>query len=187
MAARALSPEQREAIRGVVLEFAVERGFDGWRISDLVARTGISSRTLYKYYPSKEFLVLDAMIERSRVALDAVPPPDAATPGARVIGTLQRLNAMLVAFPSGSRAMFRALTCGQEAVSPMLRTFNEALHSVVANALAESGPSEKDYAAAKVLQQVWFASTVSWASNVCPFEDIEGSVIAAMDLMGLGD
>lgn len=187
MAARSLSAEQREAIRQTVLDLAVERGFDGWRISDVVARTGVSSRTLYKYFPSKEFLLLDAMIERSKAALDAFPLQDAATPRARVIGTLRRLHTMLIAYPSSSRAMFRALTCGQEVVAPMLRTFNETMHSVVADALAEDGPNEQDYAAAGVLQQVWFAAMISWASNVLESEQIEASVIEAMRLMHLGE
>jgi AcrR family transcriptional regulator len=160
--------EQRAKIRDIVLELAVQHGFDGWRISDVIERTGISSRTLYKYYPSKEYLLLDAMIETAGHMLDNLVDGaiSGKTPRIRVLRTLNALTQALVASPSSSRAMVRALTCGQEAVSPMLRTFNDSMHLVVARALAGGDPNDAEWDAAEVVQQVWFAAAISWAADI---------------------
>jgi AcrR family transcriptional regulator len=186
--AHPLSVEQRGKIRDTVLDLAVQHGFDGWRISDVIERTGISSRTLYKYYPSKEYLLLDAMIETADRALEGLIDGTkirGRTPRSRVLRTLKILTDIFVGSPSSSRAMVRALTCGQEAVSPMLRTFNDTMHMVVARALAGGEPGDPEWAAAEVVQQVWFAAVVSWASNVHGPEFIEDSVVQALRLIGV--
>jgi len=188
--AHPLSVEQRGRIRDTVLDLAVNHGFDGWRISDVIDRTGVSSRTLYKYYPSKEYLLLDAMIEEANRALDQQSErsgPRGRTPRSRVLRTLSTLNELLVAYPSSSRAMVRALTCGQEAISPLLRNFNDNMHMTVARALAGGEPGDPQWAAAAVVQQVWFAALVSRASNLTGPEHIEQSVIRAMRLIGVND
>lgn len=188
MPAHPLSTEQRDRIRETVLDLAVHHGFDGWRISEVIERTGVSSRTLYKYYPSKEYLLLDAMIEAASQALEGLVEGAQArgrTPRSRVLRTLKILTDTLIESPSSSRAMVRALTCGQDAVSPMLRTFNDTMHMVVARALAGGEPGDPEWAAAEVVQQVWFSAVISWASNVHGSEYIEDSVVRALRLIGV--
>src|SRR3974377_1140522 len=101
MASQPLSDDQREHLRSVVLDLAGAHGFDGWRISDVTGKTGISSRTLYKYYPSKEYLLLDSMIyTAARVLEQSGGSGVGRTPRSRVVGTLKPLFAMLVGAPS---------------------------------------------------------------------------------------
>lgn len=188
MPARPLSDDQRALIRTTVLDLAVQHGFDGWRIVDVIDRTGVSSRTLYKYYPSKEYLLLDSMVGTAARALQGLtgsPGAQGRTPRSRVLRALGTLTGMLLSSPPGSRAMVRALTCGQDAVSPMLRSFNDSMQMVVARALAGGEPGEPEWAAAGVVQQVWFASVIAWASNVAGPEHIEASVVRALRLIGV--
>jgi TetR/AcrR family transcriptional regulator, cholesterol catabolism regulator len=188
MPAHPLSADQRERIRDTVLDLAVQHGFDGWRISDVIERTGISSRTLYKYYPSKEYLLLDSMIQTAGRALSGLMNGTTVrgrTPRSRILRTLEVLNAMFLASPASSRAMMRALTCGQDAVSPMLRTFNDTMHLMMARALAGGEPGDPEWAAAAVVQQVWFAAVISWASDVHGPEHIDESVVRALRLIGV--
>lgn len=183
MPARSLGHEQRLLIREVVLDLAVTQGFDGWRISDVIRRTGVSSRTLYKYYPSKEYLLLDAVIQAAGAALAGLSDGarvNGRTPRSRVLRTLRTLTDLLVASPDSTRAMLRALTCGQEAVAPLLRTFNDRLHMVIARALAGGEPGDPEWAMAQVVQQVWFSAMISWAANVQGPEYIEESVVRAL-------
>jgi AcrR family transcriptional regulator len=186
MASQPLSDDQREHLRSVVLDLAGAHGFDGWRISDVTAKTGISSRTLYKYYPSKEYLLLDAMIySAGRLLEQSDGRGTGRTPRSRVLRTLNPLGEMLVASPTRGRAMVRALTCGQEAVAPMLQSFNERMHMVVARALAGGEPGDPQWAAAEVIQQVWFASVVSWASGITGADYIDESLVRALRLLGV--
>ena len=186
MASQALSDEQREHLRAVVLDLSGANSFDGWRISDVTDKTGISSRTLYKYYPSKEYLLLDAMIRTAqRVLEQSDGRATSRTPRSRVLRTLTPLTEMLVASPRRGRAMVHSLTCGQDSVAPMLQSFNDSMHMVVARALAGGEPGDPQWAAAEVVQQVWFAAMVSWASNVTGPEYIEESVVRALRLLGV--
>ncbi|MGH9090577.1 MAG: TetR/AcrR family transcriptional regulator [Acidimicrobiales bacterium] len=188
MPARPLSTAQRVLIRDTVLGLAVQHGFDGWRISDVIDRTGVSSRTLYKYYPSKEYLLLDAMVQTAGRALRGFTDGTEVrgrTPRSRVLRTLGILTEMFLSSPSSSRAMVRSLTCGQDAVSPMLRAFNDTMQLVVARALAGGEPGDPEWAAAGVVQQVWFAAVIAWASNVAGPEHIEESVVRALRLIGV--
>ncbi len=186
MASQPLSDEQREHLRSVVLDLAGAQGFDGWHITDVTGKTGISSRTLYKYYPSKEYLLLDAMIRTAGRVLEQSGGRGAGrTPRSRVLRTLTPLTEMLVASPTRGRAMVRALTCGQDAVAPMLQSFNDSMHMVVARALAGGEPGDPQWATAEVVQQVWFASMVSWASDLTGPEHIEESLVRALRLLGV--
>ncbi len=107
------------------------------------------------------------------------------TPRSRVLRTLTPLTEMLVASPTRGRAMVRALTCGQDAVAPMLQSFNDSMHMVVARALAGGEPGDPQWATAEVVQQVWFASMVSWASDLTGPEHIEESLVRALRLLGV--
>ena len=50
-----------EALLDVTLELAGEVGIDGMSMDDLAQRAGVSKATIYRRWPSKERLVLDAL------------------------------------------------------------------------------------------------------------------------------
>ena len=56
--------------------FAI-RGFDNVRVAEVADRVGVSEKTVYNYFPTKESLVLDTAdetIERVASALSRAPP-----------------------------------------------------------------------------------------------------------------
>lgn len=59
-ASRALTPEEREARIGVVLDAAfdvfLERGFEAAKLDEIARRAGVAKGTLYLYFASKEAL-----------------------------------------------------------------------------------------------------------------------------------
>jgi len=186
MAAHALSPEQRRQIEDIVLDLIGQHGFDGWQISDVVQRSGISSRTLYKYYPSKEYLVLHAFTERARATM--APLFDGAkvkgrTPRSRVLRLTGTMTETLTASPTSSRALVHTLVCGQEAVVPLLQTFDEAIRMLIGRALAGGEPGDPEWAKAEMIQQVWFAAVIAWSSNIQPAEYIDESVVRVLRLL----
>jgi AcrR family transcriptional regulator len=186
MAAHALSPEQRRQIEDIVLDLTAQQGFDGWRISDVVNRSGISSRTLYKYYPSKEYLVLNAFTERARVTMEPLfegARVKGRTPRSRVLKLIGTLTDFLTASPVSSRALVHTLVCGQEAVVPLLQTFDETMRMLIGRALAGGEPGDPEWAKAEMIQQVWFAAIIAWSSNIQPAEYIEESVARVLRLL----
>jgi AcrR family transcriptional regulator len=186
MPARPLSDAQREKIRRTVIGFVGTRGFDGWRITDLVSEVGISSRTLYKYFPSKEYLVLDALVvaagERLAGFADGTEVVGS-TPNERVDHVLGVLGTEMFAQPELSTAMIRSLTCGQEAVRPLLLNFHDTMQAVVARALAGGPPTDEDRAVAEIVELVWISAVISWACQVRPAAYVNDSVHQAMAFM----
>ena len=63
--------KQRDIVRAAVEEFRLH-GFEGARITRVAESAGVSSRTLYKHFPSKETL-FDAIIEMVVLQTGAIP------------------------------------------------------------------------------------------------------------------
>ena len=61
------------AIRSAVLDLLVEEGFDRMTIEGVATRAGVGKATIYRRWPSKEELVVDAVVTR---CLDHVVSPD---------------------------------------------------------------------------------------------------------------
>jgi AcrR family transcriptional regulator len=145
---------------------AARGGLDALRIRDLVARTGVSSATIYRYFASKEHLLLAALAEQ-RFALMRDPdetPPEGATPAARVISVLRAPTDALTRAPRLAAAMLQAMTSGQPDVAPILAALTEPLVAETAHAIRPQHPTPADYELARTLQRVWFAAVVGWVT-----------------------
>jgi hypothetical protein len=71
--------------------------------------------------------------------------PRGRTLSARAIKVLGPLTEAQLQVPSLSRAMVRALTCGQEAVAPILLGFHATMREALAFAIAEEAPTQADW------------------------------------------
>ncbi|MFF3909192.1 TetR/AcrR family transcriptional regulator [Streptomyces sp. NPDC001848] len=74
--------EMRRRLSETATEMFLERGFDAVRVSEIAAACGVSEKTVFNYFPTKEALVLDRW-ESTLAALPAladptVPPVEAA-------------------------------------------------------------------------------------------------------------
>ncbi|MGH6653581.1 MAG: TetR/AcrR family transcriptional regulator [Actinocrinis sp.] len=68
-----------------------ERGWDGMTLGDVAARAGVAKSTLYRRWPGKAELVVDAMAE----LFDALHPVDAGSARADAEATIRDLIALL--------------------------------------------------------------------------------------------
>src|ERR1700732_4400573 len=62
----------RQQLTDAATEMFMERGFDGFRVADVAEACGVSEKTFFNYFPTKESLVLDrldASIASLRTAL----------------------------------------------------------------------------------------------------------------------
>jgi len=156
---------KRKKIMDAAVGLAAKGGLEAMRIRDLVARTGVSSATIYRYFASKEHLLVAALAEQ-RFALgqpdDA--PPDGTTPAERVINLLRAPTDALTSAPQLAAAMLQAMTSGEPGVAPLLSTITEPLVEETAHAIHPAHPTRADYELARTLQRVWFAALVGWVT-----------------------
>jgi AcrR family transcriptional regulator len=70
-AGRPRSEKARKAILGAAIEIVLDRGLDAMTMDDVASRAGVSKATIYRWWPSKELLALEA-VQRD---FDASFPP----------------------------------------------------------------------------------------------------------------
>jgi len=178
----ASEPERRQRIEAEALVRAVRDG--DFRIREIVEQTGISSRTIYRYYPSKEFLLLAALIGRADALESFVgSPPTGKTAAERVDRFFEAPTRAFVTAPSLAKAMIRALTRGRPESVPLLHAFQERLLGGIIDAIGDELSPENAAATGLVLEQAWFAAVLSWAVGYESPEYIMNSVRAGIRLL----
>jgi AcrR family transcriptional regulator len=175
---------RRDRIVAATVELAAEGGFDAVQMREVAARADVALGTLYRYFPSKEYLLLwvmqgqvDALAERL-----ARRPPEGTDPVARVVEVLDRANRALQRQPDVTVAMIRALVSGGGDLAPVVSANREGMRRIISDALGAppAGPisgapssagSDQDLAI-DLLNDVWLAALVAWISGGLPAESV---------------
>jgi len=136
----AINERKRQAVRSYLSEVALrlltDRDFESVTVDEIAAAAGLSRRSFFRYFASKEdvvFQFLDQMAERLRDAIVARPPGE--SPLAAVHAALRPRVAAYVADADRTLALVRLLQR-----SPALRAreleSRQRLHELVAEAIA---------------------------------------------------
>lgn len=150
------------------LRLGEDGGFDAVQMRDVAAEAGVALGTVYRYFTSKERLLLEAMLEQIvelGKRLDA-RPPTGATPAERVIEILADATASLQRHPELTSAMVRAMGSAAPAEADVVRQVSSAMTTIITDAMHPGRPTARDLAVARVLQQVWHAALVGWVGGV---------------------
>lgn len=165
---------RRERMLDAALELAFEGGWDAVQMREVSTRAGVALGTLYRYFPSKEQLLVSVMLDQVRALADrlAVRPPEGHDPVERVTDVLRRANRALQAQPEVTTAMIRALVSGNTDVAPVVASVRDEMRRIISDALAGEGPTgERRVLEIDLLSDVWLAALVSWISGA---EDADG-------------
>ena len=163
--------ELRQRLSDTATEMFLAGGFDAVRVSEIADACGVSEKTVFNYFPTKESLVLDrfeSMPEELAEALaePQVPPVEAAL---RVLGReLAALTGWMDAQPDYREAVTRVAQFGALlATTPSLRAYQreaaERLTAAAAHALAArsgaagAGTQVEALVAAHALVGLWQA------------------------------
>ncbi len=158
---------RRERVMQAALELAADGGLDGVQMRDVAERADVALGTLYRYFPSKEYLLVsilktlvDGHIEGLRQN-----PPSGDTPEARVMEVLRRAVPL---HPERDvfEAMVRALASADDSISDIFVDINASMTVSLTGAMAEGEPTERDLAVARILQQVWLAAAIGWIGGL---------------------
>src|ERR1700722_5851331 len=73
----------RKQLSDTATELFLERGFDAVRVAEIAEACGVSEKTVFNYFPTKESLILDRLEStmaslRTGLAEPGVPPTEAA-------------------------------------------------------------------------------------------------------------
>lgn len=131
-----------------------EGGWDSVTIDAVATRAGVARSTVYRHWPDKKALLLDALDRRS-----VQPPPDDSPPGRPRVVALVRHLAEVMADPDQA-AMAVALVDAAERDPEVRRRhhrFNNRRRAALSAALADAGVADPDLAAMALAGGVIYA------------------------------
>jgi len=184
-----LAASQVKRLRRIVdaaSTLAEQGGFDAVRLRDVAEASGVALGTLYRYFRSKEdilvFLLAEEMAGLERALAER--PPQGDTPRERVMGIFDIATRGLTGRPHFARALLRAVSAGEPETTVKVASFHVRVGKLVLDALAGKDPADERLRnAAIVLQQVWFASLVGWTGGLHDGQAVLAQVDEAAGLL----
>ncbi|MCC7075634.1 MAG: TetR/AcrR family transcriptional regulator [Acidimicrobiia bacterium] len=175
---------RRRRVMDAALNLATQGGFDSVQMRDVASEADVALGTLYRYFPSKEYLLVSILAEDVDMLAEETRqhPPDARTRTARVQEVMRRAVRLL---PERQvlHAHLRALTNADPEVGALVGVVNEAMTSVITAALHEGEPTEEERQIARVIQQVWTSSMMGWVSGLHDRNQILDDILVATALL----
>jgi len=156
----------RQRLTDTATMLFMERGFDAFRVSEVAAACGVSDKTVYNYFPTKESLILDRLTTSVASFRNALNEPNA----------------------SPVDAALRVLDAELDAHTSWLLSADDPAEAAAAfqrfRALVDETPSLRDYENAICDRMVDIAAASIADRAGLPVDDPE-PVVAASALVGL--
>lgn len=157
------------------MELAAEGGFENVKQRDVAARAGVTLRTLYKRFRSKDEL-LAAGMSRMTESLEkrlSKKPVQGATPEERLSVVFETVTRTLCAKPPLARAVVRVMASGVPDVAAQVVAYQGRMSAMVFAALRGQPlgavsvlPNQREQLLVFMLLQMWFASLVGWSAGL---------------------
>jgi AcrR family transcriptional regulator len=176
---------RRRRVLDAALRLAERGGFDAVQMRDVATEANVALGTVYRYFTSKERLLLEAMVEEIGALADQLEarPPVGDTPAARVIDVLSRGTASLQRHPEVTAAMVRASGAAAPDEADVVRRISDTMTRIITSAIHEGPPSPRDLAIARTLQQVWLSALIGWVGGVDEAPRVVADLAAATQLL----
>jgi AcrR family transcriptional regulator len=179
---------RRRRVLDATLELAADGGFDAVQMRDVATAADVALGTVYRYFSSKERLLLEAMAEQQadlRSYLE-VHPPTGRTAAERVVAVLRRANRSLRSHPDVTAAMVRAFGSAQTENADIVQRVTEIMTEIITSAIhaPDARPAtEREVRVARILMQVWLSSLNGWVCGVDGAERVDDDLAAAAALL----
>jgi AcrR family transcriptional regulator len=179
----------RELLMAAALSLFARKGFEATTIAEIAAAVGVSPRTVYRYFPTKQDLILGdvpASLERLLVVLRSRPAGEDALTA--VAASLLEYASSLDREEVARRVL---LIAANPALDSRALEFGEEAAAAMANVLARrAGLSEPDLGlrlAADLGQRVLVLCLRAWAERGAPAGKFRGVVEEALQAARLLD
>ncbi len=170
------------------MRLATSGGWDGVQMRDVASEARVALGTVYRYFSSKDRLLLEAMVEQQEALRDELRgnPPGGATAADRVVRVLRRGNDSLHIYPDATAAMVRAFGSARPEDADIVENVSALMTEVITGAIhagTDDEPTERDARVARVIMEVWAASLIAWVGGVHPAERVDSDLENAARLL----
>ncbi len=183
-----LAASQLKRVRRIVdaaVALAEEGGFDGVRLRDVAEASDVALGTLYKYFRSKEDVLLFAVNEEAErlESVIAARPPSGGTAQERTTEFFARATRGFTRRPNFARAVLRAIASGDHKTAVKVAGFHLRMARMIVAAIRDEKPdigravtepagSEQEQSIVWILEHVWFSALVGWAGGLHPAKTV---------------
>ncbi|HJP66766.1 MAG TPA: TetR family transcriptional regulator [Actinomycetota bacterium] len=185
MATKTLTEKQearRQRVIQAALEAAASGGYDAVQMRDVAAEAGVALGTLYRYFSSKDQLLVATLAQWARELQQeiATHPLRGESPADRVVEVLRRAVKALETAPKLTTALVTALS-SMSSEDPEALAYADNVAGTMAEIIAGAvdGGTEQHTAAVRALGLLWFATLVAWVRGWGPpeqmMEDLESA------------
>ena len=165
---------RRERVVRAALELGAEGGYDAVQMRDVATRAEVALGTIYRYFPSKDSLLLAVMSRR---------PPTGDTKVERIMDVMTRALGSMDRDPRLTAAVIGAMTAGDPASVPAIGEVSQAMARIMQSAFPPDDDTALEAATAKVLGHVWWSATISWANGMGDIEWVAAELRVAAELL----
>ena len=158
---------RRRRVIDAALTLAAEGGYEAVQMRDVADRGDVALGTLYRYFPSKDALLIAALFEMAGdlKAMLARRPAQGDTPADRVTDVLRRAARTLERQPRVTDALVAALSSPDPTVADDKLGVYELLHGIVTDAMDGTAGARHD-GVVRVLGNVWFGALVARSAGM---------------------
>jgi AcrR family transcriptional regulator len=176
---------RRERVVRAALELGAEGGYDAVQMRDVATRAEVALGTIYRYFPSKDSLLLAVMVHwlgdlEQRVSRR---PPTGDTTVERIMDVMTRALGSMDRDPRLTAAVIGAMTAGDPASVPAIDEVSQAMARIMQSAFPPDVDPALEAATAKVLGHVWWSATISWANGMGDIEWVAAELRVAAELL----
>jgi len=160
---------RRERVIAAAVDLASEGGYEAVQMRDVAREADVALGTLYRYFPSKDHLLIAALAEQVSTLQRRLgqKPPRGTNAAERVGDVLRRASRALEREPRLTAALVTALSSADPSVAEAKQEVNDILASVIADAVDHDALAQSEDVV-RVLGHVWFAALVSWVGGMAP-------------------
>lgn len=143
----------RTLIADAALRLFAERGFDQTTVAEVAEAAGVSTKTVFNYFPAKEDLFFDRAEEVGQIWLDAVADHRPGEP--LLAGLRRRVLSRFADYPGGPSSQFRKVLAGSTILQARGQQMWSSHEDAITHALAERlGTDDEDPTARVLAHQV---------------------------------
>lgn len=186
-AALDVSDERSQRILAVTIALAEEGGFAAVRLRDVAQSSGVALGTLYKRFRSKEDLLIGVVSSELENFAERIHAAEFSSNRAqRLLEIFTHLTHFLCDRPNFGRAVLRSAAAGEQALAERLVSFHSGLSTLIGEAFVrdqERPPSAGELEVMSILQRLWFALLLGWASGIHELEYVLSELDKAIALL----
>ena len=183
-----LRPAQRARYMRIIAsaeELAADGGYDAVQMRAVADRSGVALGTVYRYFPSKNHLLVVALVlefEAAGEAMSAAEIPGSSA-AERLMGVLRGVMPRLSENPLRYDALIRAAMFADASSAPELDRLGEVLTRLFAQAAGIDIVTEEVLNAVRIIADVWMSTLVAWVAGRQSVDEVLAHMDTAVTLV----